>query len=160
MVRFALDSFKRHELSMARTLIGWIQSGEVILADRGFCGWGFLALLQRKGVDAVVRVDGRRKLVRTGSRMQWPKPALLESWGKCLWNELPPLLDIRLVRFHVVVPGFRTETIILASTLLDRVLYSDQALAELSCGAGGSNFSCGTSRSPWAWTSCAASRLN
>jgi hypothetical protein len=36
-----------------------------------------------------------------------------------------------LARFHVVVPGFRTETIILASTLLDRVLYSDQALAEL-----------------------------
>jgi hypothetical protein len=131
LVRFALDSFKRHELSMARTLIGWIQPGEVILADRGLCGWGFLALLQRKGVDVVVRVDGRRKLVRTGSRMQWPKPALLESWGKCLWNELPPLLDIRLARFHVVVPGFRTETIILASTLLDRVLYSDQALAEL-----------------------------
>jgi hypothetical protein len=131
LVRFALDSFKRHELPMARTLIAWIQAGEVILADRGFCGWGFLALLQRKGVDAVVRVDGMRKLPRRGARMPWLKPSLPLTWGKCLWQELPAALDIRLVRFRVVVPGFRTDTVILATTLLDPTLYSDEALAEL-----------------------------
>jgi hypothetical protein len=131
LVRFALDSFKRHELPMARTPIAWIQSGEVVLADRGFCGWGFLALLRRKGVDAVVRVDGMRKLPRSGSRMQWLKPSLPLTWGKGLWDELPDSLDIRLVRFRVVVHGYRTETIILATTLLDTALYSDDALAEL-----------------------------
>lgn len=131
LVRFALDSFKRHELPMARTLIGWIESGTVILADRGFGGWGFLALLQRKDVDVVVRIDGMRKLARGGAQTQWLKPARLESWGKGLWDELPVSLAIRLVRFRVVVPGFRTETIILATTLLDSIRYSDHALAEL-----------------------------
>ena len=131
LIRFALDSFKRHELPMARTMVAWIESGTVILADRGFCGWGFLALLQRKGVDVVVRVDGMRKLVRRAAQMQWVKPARLKTWDKALWNELPDLLNIRLVRFRVVVPGFRTETIILATTLLDSASYSDHALAEL-----------------------------
>jgi hypothetical protein len=132
LVRFALNSFKSHELPMARTLIGWIKAGEVILADRGFCGFGFLALLQRKGVDVVVRINAMRKIPGKGSTMLWHKPAPSKTcWEKDLWDELPALLEIRLVRFRVVVPGFRTETIILATTLMDSALYSDQALAEL-----------------------------
>ena len=41
------------------------------------------------------------------------------------------MLSIRLVRFRVEVPGFRTEQIILATTLLDPEKYPAQALAEL-----------------------------
>jgi hypothetical protein len=131
LVHKALASFKRHELPMARELIGWIEVGDVLLGDRAFCGYGFFALLQRKGVDAVVRVDAMRKIPRKGSTMTWRKPALAETWDKALWDELPASMEIRLVRFRVEVPGFRTETIILATTLLDSALYSDEALAEL-----------------------------
>lgn len=41
------------------------------------------------------------------------------------------MLSIRLVRFRVEVPGFRTEEIILATTLLDPQKYPAAALAEL-----------------------------
>jgi Transposase DDE domain len=37
LVRFALDSWKAHEIPLARQLIGWIEPGEVVLTDRGFC---------------------------------------------------------------------------------------------------------------------------
>jgi hypothetical protein len=55
LVRFALEAWKAHEIPLARELIAWMQPGEIVLADRGFCGWGFIALLQRKGVDVVMR---------------------------------------------------------------------------------------------------------
>jgi hypothetical protein len=60
LVRFAVDAWKAHEIPLARRLIGWIESGEIVLADRGFCGWGLIALLQRKGVDVVMHAHQAR----------------------------------------------------------------------------------------------------
>ena len=45
----------------------WLQPGEIVLAARGFCGWGCIARLQRKGVDVVRRAHPARKL--NGRRM-------------------------------------------------------------------------------------------
>ena len=129
LVRFALDSWKAHEIPLARQLLRWMQPGEIVLADRGFCGWGFIALLQRKGVDVVMRAHQARKL--KGRRMTWAKPQQTRSWTKALWRELPAELVVRIVRFHVAVPGFRTENVVLVTTLLDEQAYPDAALAAL-----------------------------
>ena len=129
LVRFALDSWKAHEIPLARQLLRWMQPGEIVLADRGFCGWGFIALLQRKGVDVVMRAHQARKL--KGRRMTWAKPQQTRSWTKALWRELPAELVVRIVRFHVAVPGFRTENVVLVTTLLDEKAYPDEALAAL-----------------------------
>lgn len=129
LIRFSLDSWKAHEIPVARTLIGWIEPNEIVLTDRGFCGWGFIALLKRKGVDVVMRAHQARKL--TGRSMTWKKPRKPETWSKALWSELPPDLAVRIVRFRIAVPGFRTEYIELITTLLDVEHYSDEAIAEL-----------------------------
>ena len=44
---------------------------------------------------------------------------------------MPTTLAVRLVRFRVTVPGFRTEEVILATTLLDPAADPREALAEL-----------------------------
>ncbi len=93
LVRFALDAWKAHEIPLARQLIGWMETGEIVLTDRGFCGWGFIALLQRKGVDVVMRAHQARKL--KGRRMSWAKPQRPETWTKSLWHELPAELAVR-----------------------------------------------------------------
>lgn len=129
LVRFALDAWKAHEIPLARQLIAWMQPGEIVLTDRGFCGWGFIALLQRKKVDVVMRAHQARKL--KGRRMTWTKPQRPETWSKSLWVELPAEIVVRIVRFHVAVPGFRTQKVVLVTTLLDEKLYSDEALAAL-----------------------------
>jgi hypothetical protein len=130
LVRFAVDSWKAHEIPLARQLIGWIEPGEIVLTDRGFCGWGFMALLQRKGVEVVMRATQTRKL--KGRRMLWAKPQRkTETWTKALWGELPAELAVRLVRFRVAVPGFRTEEVVLVTTLLDEQAYPDEAIAAL-----------------------------
>lgn len=129
LVRFALDTWKAHEIPLARQLIGWITPGEIVLTDRGFCGWGFIALLRRKGVDVVMRAHQARQL--KGRRMTWAKPQRPETWTKSLWRELPAELAVRIVRFRVTVPGFRTEEVVLVTTLLDAKAYPDEALAAL-----------------------------
>lgn len=130
LVRFALDSWKSHEIPLARQLIGWIESKTVVLADRGFCGWGFIALLQRKGADVVMRAHQARKL--KGNRMTWVKPQRdPATWTKPLWDELPAMLTMRIVRFRVAVPGFRTKDVVLVTTLLDAKTYPDEAIIAL-----------------------------
>ena len=61
LIKFAFGAWKERESVLARQLVGWIDKGEVLLADRGFCGWGFIALLQRKGVDVVFRLQQFRQ---------------------------------------------------------------------------------------------------
>ena len=130
LVRFAIDSWKAHEIPLARQLVGWVEQNDIVLTDRGFCGWGFIALLKRKGVDVVMRAHQARKL--KGNQMQWDKPQRkTPTWTKTLWAELPPSLTMRIVRFRVNVPGFRTEEIVLVTTLLDTEAYPDEAIIAL-----------------------------
>lgn len=129
LVRFAHASWKTHEIGLARLIIGWMAPGDVVVADRGFCGWGLIAALQRKDVDVVARLHQCRP-AQPGKQL-WPKPQLPRTWSRSLWREFPRQLVIRVVRFKVEVPGFRTEEVTLATTLLDEQAYPDRALIEL-----------------------------
>jgi hypothetical protein len=130
LVRFALDTLNVHESMLARQLISWIETGEVALIDRGFCGWGFIALLRRKDVDVVARLHASRS-EKTGI-VEWEKPPLpRHGWNKTLWDELPEKLTVRLIRFRITIPGFRSQTVVLATTLLDQIAYPDEAIIEL-----------------------------
>ena len=130
LVRFALDTLHSHEIPLARELIAWIDAGEVALVDRGFCGWGFMALLQRKSVDVVARLHPGRST--KAGRTEWKKPPRGKNgWSKSLWDELPDKLIVRLIRFRITIPGFRTQNIVLATTLLDEKAYPDEALIRL-----------------------------
>ncbi|MBW7895748.1 MAG: IS4 family transposase [Opitutaceae bacterium] len=129
LVKFVVSSWKAHEAPLTRQLVGWVHQGEVLLADRAFSNWGLISLFQRKGVDVVMRLHQARK---TGTgRVQWRKPQRQGPWEKNLWNELPQSLELRVVRFRVETPGFRTEHIAVVTTLLDETKYPNAAIAEL-----------------------------
>jgi hypothetical protein len=129
LVRFVVSSWKVHESPLARQVIGWIHKGEVLLTDRGFCNWMLICLFQRKGVDVVMRLHQSRK---TGTGLvEWPKPRRQGPWEKSLWKELPETLKLRVVRFRVEVPGFRTDNIAVVTTLLDEAQYPDEAIDAL-----------------------------
>lgn len=129
LVKFVVSSWKAHEAPLTRQLIGWVHKGEVLLADRAFSNWGLISLFQRKGVDVVMRLHQARK-TGTGP-VSWRKPQRKDRWEKSLWDELPDSLELRVVRFRVEVPGFRTDHIAVVTTLLDQTEYPDAAIAEL-----------------------------
>src|SRR4051812_11622899 len=47
------------------------------------------------------------------------------------WSLLPEILTLRLVRFRIDIPGFRTRQVTLVTTLLDSERYPPEALSAL-----------------------------
>jgi hypothetical protein len=127
--RFVFDSWKNHDIMLMRDLVGWVNPGEILLGDRGFCGWGLIALLTRKGVDVVLRLHQGRA-VKAG-RTTWKKPKATKGWNQALWDELPDTLEVRIITFRVQVAGYRTTLVSVATTLLDEKAYPDEEIIKL-----------------------------
>jgi hypothetical protein len=140
LLRYAVGNKHQHENHLVRELCGALEESDLVLADRGFCSYGLLAVLQARKVDAVFRLHHlRRQDFRRGQRlgpddrvMTWQRP---DARPNDPWQpehaSLPATLQIRLVRYQVAVPGFRTRRITLATTLLDAQRFPASALAEL-----------------------------
>jgi hypothetical protein len=134
MLAFAQGAWKAHDLSLARKLLGCLQAGEVLVGDRAYCGWFFLAQLWNRKVDFVIRLHQAR-LVRTRRDRSWlevwPRPQRPAGQSMRAWKKQPQELKIRLVRFRIEVRGFRTRSVIAATSLLDEKAFPDSAIAEL-----------------------------
>lgn len=127
------------ENSLFRTLHPLLEAGDVVLADRYFSGWFDLALLEQRGVHAVVRKHQLRPTdFRRGFRLgpddhliAWRKPPRPEWMSAEQYAALPTLLLLREVRVGVRQRGFRSREVLVVTTLLDPEQYPAEALAQL-----------------------------
>jgi len=139
MVGLASGSLQIHERTLYRTLWRLLRKGDVLLGDRGFCAFADFCLLFQKRVDCVMRKHCRRKNERVIKRIAkndrivaWKKSGVRPQWlpaGK--WALLPESLSIREVEVRVSYPGFRTQNILVVTTLLDPKDYPADSIAEL-----------------------------
>jgi hypothetical protein len=136
----AKGSLRVHERTLFRSLWGLLHRGEVVLADRGFCGYAEFCLLLRRGVDCVMRNHQRRTVGKTFLKrlgrgdwlILWHKgKAGPHSPDKPVWHAFPDTLTLREIEFQVAVHGFRTRTITVVTTLLDPERFPTSAFAEL-----------------------------
>lgn len=125
------------ENSLLRTLHCALKEGDVLVLDRYFSGWFDIALLQRRGIDVVVRKHQLRSTdFRKGQRLGkddqlvvWSKP-LKPAWMDSeTYHCLPDSLRLREIRVRVTQPGFRTQMLVIVTTLLDSVEYTHDDLA-------------------------------
>lgn len=134
LLAFAQSTWKAHDLLLARKLLRWLHAGEVLVADRAYCGWFFLVQLLAQKVDFVIRLHQART-VRSRRyrswREAWKKPQRPHGQSKRSWKKRPEELTVRLVRFQVQVRGFRTQSVIVVTSLLDAKAFPDSAIAEL-----------------------------
>jgi hypothetical protein len=127
------------ELGMLRTLWNLFQSGDVMLADRLMCAWSEMVMLKQRGVDCVCRLTSHRQAdFRRGQRLgqgdhivKWPKPTKPRSIDRETYDVLPDFLMIRECRVRVDQPGFRVQTLVIATTLLDVNAFSKDDLVQL-----------------------------
>jgi hypothetical protein len=126
------------ELGMLRALWDLFVAGDVMLADRLMCSWADMVTLKQRGVDSVTRLSKRRADFRRGKRLgkddhivQWPKPTILRSMDRETYDALPEFLTVRETRMRVQQVGFRSQTIIIVTTLLDGDEISKDDLAQL-----------------------------
>src|SRR5215467_2188270 len=115
------------ELGLLRTLWGLFRPGDVLLADRLMCAWAEMVMQKQRGVDSVCRLTSHRAAdFRRGKRLgpgdhlvKWAKPTKPRSIDHQTDDSLPEFLLIREVRVRVEQRGFRTQTLVVATTLLD-----------------------------------------
>lgn len=127
------------ELSLFRQLEHHLVRGDVLLADRFYCTWFTFALAQQKGVDVVARLHASRQQdfrvgIRNGRHerlMFWRRPPRPDWLAEATYAQLPAELEVRELLVHVAQRGFRTQRLIVATTLLDREVYSYSAVAQL-----------------------------
>jgi hypothetical protein len=140
LLRWVQGTLQEHECRLFTRLIEFFAPGDVVLADRGFSGYGQLAALWDKGVDSLMRLHQLRKVDwRKGRRLgdrdrlvTWQKPYRQTSvFDVEAWAALPAELTLRIVQITVSVPGFRTRQLMLVTTLLDAENYSAEELGRL-----------------------------
>jgi hypothetical protein len=137
---FVTGTLHQHESVLFRELWRHLHKGDVVLADRGFCSYAAMARLTQRGVDSVMRLHQARKVdFREGRRLgegdrlvTWQKPAQrTDAWSQEEWEALPETLELRLIRLEVAVPGFRTQSVTIVTTLTDAVAYPAEAIRAL-----------------------------
>jgi hypothetical protein len=134
LIAFVESSWKDHDLSLARRLLHCLQAGEVLVADRAYCGWFFLVQLLERKIDFVIRLHQARTVRSRRHRgwwEVWKKPQRPKGQSKRSWKQRPEELLLRLVRFQVQARGFRTQSVIVVTSLHDEKVFPDSAIAEL-----------------------------
>lgn len=133
-------SLREHETTLFRGLWEKLARGDILLGDRGFCSYEILASLAARGVDCLLRLHAMRPIdFRRGKRLghddrlvTWARPAKCPP--HCSAREfaaLPATLEVRLIRLRVGAKGFRTKTVVLATSLLDPEEYRADELRAL-----------------------------
>lgn len=127
------------ETALFRSLFQHLQRGDLILADRYYGGWFMLALLRELGVEFVTRLHQHRDAdFRRGRRLgkgdhlvAWPKPQRPAWLDQETYDRLPAELEVREIEVRVDVPGFRTESLIVVTSLAEAQVYTRDDIASL-----------------------------
>jgi hypothetical protein len=127
------------ELGLLRTLWDLFRPGDVVLADRLMCAWTEMVMLKQRGIDSVCHLTSHRQAdFRRGKRLgpddhliRWVKPTKPRSIDRQTYDALPEFLMVRECRVRVEQPGFRVQSLIIATTLLDAGEYTKDDLATL-----------------------------
>ncbi len=130
------------EPALFRELLDRLAEGDIVLADRYYCSYFMIALLMELGVDLVVRLHQRRTAdFRRGRRpgkgdhlVEWKRPAKPSWMDQITYDKMPESIEVREVLVRVDQPGFRTESLVVVTTLCDAEEYAAEEIAELYRG--------------------------
>ena len=139
ILAYATGGLAHSEIGLAAQLLGACATGDVLIADRGFCNYALAALLGDQGIGLITRVPTAIRQIdfrqgrRPGSKdalFVWKKGKRPCAWMPLeQWRGLPDTLTVRLLRVRISLPGSRVTTLTLMTTLLDPVRYPAREIA-------------------------------
>lgn len=119
------------ETSLLSQLLGHLQVGDLLMADRYYCTFAIIALLQARGIPVLFQIHAKKKAdfsqgIRLGAKdhlIDWKKPKRKPVWmSKSDYAALPEMLTVR----ELAVKGM-----VYVTTLLDNKAFHKQELASL-----------------------------
>ncbi len=145
-----------HDLSQFIKLHPALRRSDIIVGDRNFCSYSHIALMCRRGVDAVLRLHSKqivnfrpgrkysaklkglprsrweKKLGVRDQIVTWFKPESQPLWMNAnQYRLIPSTLRLREIAYDIQARGFRTRRVFLVTTLLDHKQFSAAAIANL-----------------------------
>lgn len=135
---------REHDSTVAPRLLKHVQAGDVVLADRAFCSYEFLARLLDQQAHGVMRLHQKRHGVldwRRGKKIGpnqrlviWHKPRQQPAGSRLdreQWAALPGQIAIRYIKHPYRDRTGDKRTLVVATTLLDPVDYPAADLCDL-----------------------------
>jgi hypothetical protein len=133
LIKAATGERRTHESKLFQRLWHFLEKGDVLVADRGFFSFGAFANLLIRGVDALMRLPEKKLRQAIGSQVPkgesfdvlvtWQRPAQPPpAMSPQEFALLPESIRIRVVRYRIAQPGFRTRSVTLVTTLLDATI--------------------------------------
>jgi putative transposase len=127
------------ESALLRGILDGLKEGDVVVFDRCFCSYMMLAILRRAGVHFCVRLHQRRpgdfrqgqRLGKNDHLITWVRPERPPWMSEELYAQIPETMTLRELRFQVVVPGRRTESLTVVTSLTDPHTYPQEDIAAL-----------------------------
>lgn len=127
------------ESSLLRSILHHVSPGRILLADRYYASYWMLAQRELNQIDLVARAHQLRKIdFRRGLRIgyldqlvTYTKPTRPKWMSKRDYDNYPPRISVRHLKYKVHQKGFRTREVTLATTLLDSTIYTAEDLAGL-----------------------------
>ena len=140
LLHYAKSNKHVHESILFTSMIRLLEKGDVLLADRGFCSFTSFWRMKCAGIDAVMRLNGVRKVdflkgKKLGANdflLTWKKPT--QRPKECSQEEfaaLPKEMMLRHTTITVSARGHRTQSMVIVTTLLDPIAYSVESLGKL-----------------------------
>ena len=136
---FVKGNLHDNERTLFRKLFDCLKVGDILLGDRGFCSYIDMLTLKMRGVDTVFRLHWARSVdFSKGNRLgkcdhliTWKKPQRPRWISPDIFASLPSTMTVREAMVHIPVKGFRTQIVVMVTTLLDVKKYPKADLAEL-----------------------------
>ncbi len=133
---------KTGEPALFREMLDALEAGDVVVADRCYGSYFMLAELSRRRIDGAFRMHQRRKidfrrgrlLGRDDRVVEWARPKRPGWMTEAEYASHPDVMQVRVLRYDVSTPGFRTNSLMLTTTMLDAATYSTAELASLYGG--------------------------
>jgi len=127
------------ESALLRSMLGSLAVGDIAVMDRYYCSFMMIALLLAQGTQTCARKHHlRHSDFRRGRRLGkydhliiWTRPQRPTWMDQETYSQIPETLELREIRYQIVEPGRRTQTIDVITTLVDADEHTKEEIAQL-----------------------------
>ena len=129
---FTTGTWKLHDARAAQRLLGLVEEGDLILADRAFCSYELFTRIKARGAECLMRLHQARhrkldwrkgKKVSSFERLvTWHKPVKQSKTSELSadeWDALPETITVRYIKMGYEDRAGEKQMMVVVSTLLD-----------------------------------------
>ena len=127
------------ESALLRSMLDTLSPGDIAVMDRYYCSFMMISLLLSRGTHTCARKHQlRHSDFRRGKRLgkydhiiEWVRPPRPKWMDEETYVQIPETLQLREIRYNIVEPGRRTQSIDVITTLINPDEYTKEDIAEL-----------------------------